>query len=109
MLAIAHPKFDRAREHCRVAAAMALDSGRPSAHPLVDALVFRPGKLRSEFAAFIRDGSLLPFSELKCLASLRARLRLIPLVETYIEARHKEIKAEGKHGTIFPARAYLSG
>ena len=27
---------------------------------------------------------------------LRARLRLIPLVETYVESRHKDIKAEGK-------------
>ena len=37
-----------------------------------------------------------PISELLALQELRTRMRLIPMVETYIESRHKDIKMEGR-------------
>ena len=56
-------------------------------------MVFTEGPLRDQFSSFVRGS---PLQQLPDLALFRARLRFIPIVETAIEGRHKDIKMEGK-------------
>lgn len=84
ILGLAHWDLATARRCCQDAFDLARADGPGAAcHPWVD-----------DFLRFIQHGADL--AELKHLALFRARLRFIPVVETYIEARHKDVKVEGK-------------
>ena len=106
MLALGHPQIEVARRCCKDAYDLALIEGPEVAHAIVEALVYREGPLRDEFIEFVSGHG--DFSSLRCLAAFRARVRLVPLVETFVEARHKDIKMEGRAKfRVSPARASL--
>ena len=94
VLSLGHPDIEVARKHCRVAYDLALAEGEDNAHPWILALVFSRSPLGHEFTLFVTTE--IDFGTLRLLAAFRARVRLIPVVETYIEARHKDLKQEGK-------------
>ncbi len=52
-----------------------------------------PSKEHDDFPVFIAGGDLDEFSSIH---KYRARARLVPVVETFIESRHKDIKVESK-------------
>jgi hypothetical protein len=93
-LVIGHPDISVARRCCKEMYDAALAEGEEAAHPWIKALVFDDRLLRHEFVKFVSSDS--DFSSLRCLAIFRARVRLVPLVETYVESRHKDIKQEGR-------------
>ena len=106
VLGLAHPDVSVAKRCCREVLDLAQAQGPVDAHPWIKTLVFAGGALHTEFLRFVKSGVCL--DELRCLALFRARLRLIPLVETWVESRHNGIKAEGKtRYRISPSRVSL--
>ena len=98
LLSLAHPDLEKARLACANAYSMAVASNDRGCrlHHITEQLCFSSSDLNAQFLAFIGGASLDGCPE---LAQLRARWRLIPIVETFIESRHRDMKMEGKRAT----------
>ena len=100
LMGIAHHDEAVAHACCLVCADLARvlsSDDRASQHAWVREVITGPGELHDQFRMFCFEGVAL--SELPQLAHFRARLRFVPIVETLIESRHKDIKVEGKQKT----------
>ena len=90
LLAIGHPDVSVARTTCQAAFALAQsltsDAERNEQHRLVKLMCFGPGQLYMEFRQFLEGAEL---AELPVLMHIRARAKLVSVIEREIEWRHQ--------------------